>query len=98
MGEFVARQYRFGALVVQSHTGGNIRQLLRIGRIAAISEIRFEQRFLELQLHTFEPRPVQQAMSVERVVDSAVAVGAKRESQFSATLADHFAVLFRLLG
>ena len=49
---------------------GDIDQHLVIARIAAFREIRREQCSLQCVLATFEIRPVQQSVRVERVVDS----------------------------
>ena len=68
-----------------------------VGRIAALGEVRLEQRFFQIELQPFQYRPEQQTVGIEGVVDATVAVRAKRKPDLGAARADHLAIFLGLL-
>jgi hypothetical protein len=60
--------------------------------VLSVSEVRAQQRLLQCKLTAFQFSPVQQAVGVERVVDTAAPIHVEGEAQRRAALADHLAI------
>src|SRR5256885_611714 len=94
----IRAEYPSGALTIESNTRGDILEHLVVTRVTAVGEISRKQRLFQLFLLARFLRPMQQPVSVERVVNAAPLVHVENEAQRGATVAEHVLVPGPLLG
>ena len=85
-------------LAVKASGYGGVYKHLMIGWAATLGEVGVEKSALQLGLAADDPRPVQQSVSVEGVVDAALVVGFHREPHLGRSGMDGRSVGGGLLG